>query len=190
MIETIISNVVNNFDFENVLIVIAVLIAGFIAMGGRSIKPKLVGPPKPPPEKRSFTVDELKKHNGKWGRDAFLGCKGIVYHVDPVHYGPGAAYSVFSGKDISRHLGKMTVNDSEANQQWTDLNEKETKILNDWEAMFKRKYEIRGWLTAPFVPDITKEELDNIPVPQKGGEDPISFFDKKKESESENKKND
>eukprot|EP01060_Flectonema_neradi_P017781 TRINITY_DN24616_c0_g1_i1.p1 TRINITY_DN24616_c0_g1~~TRINITY_DN24616_c0_g1_i1.p1 ORF type:complete len:187 (+),score=31.21 TRINITY_DN24616_c0_g1_i1:31-591(+) len=184
-VDALFNTVSEVLDFENLLIIAAVLIACFIVANNRNTKPKLVGPPKPPPEKREFEIRELKKYNGRWGYEVYLSCKGIVYHVDPMHYGSGASYSVFAGKDISRHLGKMQISDQEANQEWDTLTEKESKILNDWEAMFKRKYDIRGWLKAPFVPPMSKDELDKIPQPQKGGDDPITFFNKKDDDKTD-----
>eukprot|EP01059_Diplonema_ambulator_P010756 TRINITY_DN20793_c0_g1_i1.p1 TRINITY_DN20793_c0_g1~~TRINITY_DN20793_c0_g1_i1.p1 ORF type:complete len:184 (+),score=36.37 TRINITY_DN20793_c0_g1_i1:58-609(+) len=165
-------------ETENLLVLASVVIALLVVVvpgyltGEGAEKQRLVGPPEPPPKKRVFTIEELATWKGHKGKPVLLACKGVIYHVDPTHYGPGAGYSVFSGHDISRHLGKMWVGVQEANQPWTDLTESETKILNDWEEKFQQKYDIWGWLEESFVdPKIDPAALDAIIPTHKGGEE-------------------
>lgn len=49
----------------------------------------------------------------------------------------------------SRHLGKVVVGTTEANCDWTTLSEKHIDILSSWEAKYRSKYSIVGWV----VPD-------------------------------------
>eukprot|EP01061_Rhynchopus_euleeides_P043132 TRINITY_DN75269_c0_g1_i1.p1 TRINITY_DN75269_c0_g1~~TRINITY_DN75269_c0_g1_i1.p1 ORF type:complete len:201 (+),score=63.47 TRINITY_DN75269_c0_g1_i1:117-719(+) len=170
------------WDLENLLLLASLLVSGCIYLwgGGPSEddsdtdeEPTVIAPPPPPPEKRRFELEELLDYRGYNGSEVLMACKGVVYHVDPMHYGPKGGYHVFAGKDVSRHLGKMDVGDKEANQTWLSLVEKETAILDDWESKFKKKYNIWGWLTDPFVdPPVDPAALDEIPLPGSGG-DPI-----------------
>eukprot|EP00659_Diplonema_papillatum_P002965 gene2965-4660_t len=134
------------WDAETLLVVVSLVVTIGILLMDRWYARKLIGPPPPPPEKRAFTRDELRTKRGRWGSEVLLGCKGVVYRVDPTHYGPGAGYSVFAGKEVSRHLGKMNVGDEEAFREWHSLTDSERTILDDWEAKFKEKYDVYGWL--------------------------------------------
>lgn len=76
----------------------------------------------------------------------FVGVKGVVYNVSPEYYGPGAGYSAFAAKDSSRQLGKVIVGSNECNVDWTTMNDKHVKVLGDWEARYRDKYCIAGWI--------------------------------------------
>ena len=165
---------------ENILLLLAVLVSSFIFLCGRrddddddeeeEEEAVPLGPPPPPPEKKQFTLEELARHQGEGGSEVLMACKGIVYHVDPMHYGTGAGYHVFAGKDVSRHLGKMLVGDEEANQRYDTLTEKETGIMNDWEEKFLKKYDIWGWLVEDFVrPPVDVAALQAIASPTQTG---------------------
>ena len=61
------------------------------------------------------------------------------------HYGAGASYHLFCGKDASRALAKMSFKPEDVDRGWPDLDDldaKDTKILDDWVALFKRKYPV------------------------------------------------
>ena len=79
----------------------------------------------------------------------FVAVKGVVYNVSPDYYGPGAGYAAFAAKDSSRQLGKVVVGTEECNADWTTMNEKHVKVLGEWEAKYRSKYSIAGWV----VPD-------------------------------------
>ena len=113
-----------------------------------------------------FTVEELRKHDGLEGRELFLGCKGVVYRVDPSFYGEGMAYNAFAGSDASRHLAKVKVGTTELNQTYDDLTEKQMKVLDDWEAKYRQKYTLVGRVdvaqfTAPAEPAAADSSSDN-----------------------------
>jgi membrane-associated progesterone receptor component len=56
----------------------------------------------------------------------------------------GGGYHLFSGKEVSRALGKMAIKADECNADLTDFTEREHKVLSDWEEKFKQKYAIVG----------------------------------------------
>ena len=80
--------------------------------------------------------------------------KGIVYDVGyggVGHYGAGASYHLFCGKDASRALAKMSFKPEDVARGWPDiddLDDKEAKILADWEKLFARKYPVVARLAA------------------------------------------
>jgi len=102
-------------------------------------------------EWRPWTLEELSEHTGGDGKRLLLGCKGLVYEVSPDFYGPGKAYSKFAGKDCSWHLGKVKVGDENANRSWSDLTEKDVKVLDDWEEKYQQKYDCVGWITTEWA---------------------------------------
>eukprot|EP00759_Apiculatamorpha_spiralis_P054020 PhF_6_TR6762/c0_g1_i1/m.9756/K17278/PGRMC1_2; membrane-associated progesterone receptor component len=95
-----------------------------------------------------FTPDKLLEYNGTDGRPIYISVRGVVYDVTPGvdFYGPGAGYSVFAGKDVSRSLGKMSISDTEANAGWDNLSEEHMKVLIEWETKYKSKYQVVGTL--------------------------------------------
>lgn len=51
-------------------------------------------------------------------------------------YGPGKSYAIFAGKDGSRGLGLSSLKPEDAVPDWSTLDEKELKVLDDWHAFF------------------------------------------------------
>lgn len=60
----------------------------------------------------------------------------------------GGGYAIFAGKEVSRALGIMSLEEKDCSDNLTDLNEKQMATLQEWEDKFKTKYEIVGkvWL--------------------------------------------
>ena len=61
---------------------------------------------------------------------------------------------MFAGRECSRALGKMTMKETDCNDDLQDLSEKELKTLHDWEAKLQEKYTIVGqvepvWTASP-----------------------------------------
>mmetsp|Transcript_43437 Transcript_43437/g.68024 ORF Transcript_43437/g.68024 Transcript_43437/m.68024 type:complete len:127 (+) Transcript_43437:266-646(+) len=86
-----------------------------------------------------------------------IGIKGKVYDVTPRAdlYGVGGPYGYMTGKDASRLLAKMAKKtDDDGRTDLGDLTEKELKTLNEWEAMFAKKYQCIGNLTKSATPDV------------------------------------
>jgi hypothetical protein len=51
-------------------------------------------------------------------------------------YGPGGSYSIFAGKDGSRGLGLSSLKPEDAVPDWSTLEPKDRKTLDDWHAFF------------------------------------------------------
>ena len=51
-------------------------------------------------------------------------------------YGKGGSYSLFSGKDASRALGLSSLKPEDAVPDWSTLEEKDRRTLNEWHAFF------------------------------------------------------
>eukprot|EP01062_Namystynia_karyoxenos_P021980 TRINITY_DN18403_c0_g3_i1.p1 TRINITY_DN18403_c0_g3~~TRINITY_DN18403_c0_g3_i1.p1 ORF type:complete len:300 (+),score=78.36 TRINITY_DN18403_c0_g3_i1:63-902(+) len=105
----------------------------------------------PASEWRPWSLEQLAAHTGGAGQRLLLGCKGLVYEVNPDFYGPGKAYSKFAGKDCSHHLAVVKVGDEHANKCWRGLPEKDAKVLDDWEEKYQQKYDCVGWVVADWA---------------------------------------
>ncbi len=51
---------------------------------------------------------------------------------------------MFTGKDASRALGKMSLEEKDCVPKWEDLDDKEKKVLDDWFTFFSKRYNIVG----------------------------------------------
>lgn len=100
------------------------------------------------PEKRDYTREELKKYDGSDKTSPILlAVKGIIYDVSArsEFYGPGGAYSAFSGKDASRALAKgSTEPEVAADPNVDDLTADEKANLEEWASHYAMKYEVVG----------------------------------------------
>jgi len=105
---------------------------------------------------KSFTAEELKNYDGKKNPSGsiLLACKGVVYDVTAgaSFYGPEGPYGVFSGRDASRALAKMDLQEQRSNVE--DLTPAEKQTLNEWAAKFSTKYPVVGRL-AETVSNVT-----------------------------------
>lgn len=52
-------------------------------------------------------------------------------------YGRGRSYNIFAGKDGSRGLGKSSLKLEDAVADYSDLDEKDKKVLDDWYSFFQ-----------------------------------------------------
>lgn len=109
-------------------------------------------PPEPqlPKLRRDFTVEELKKYDGRSpdGR-VLVAVNGTVYDVTKGtrFYGPGGPYAAFGGRDASRGLATFSVGCvKDEFDDLSDLNSMEMESVREWEAQFKEKYELVGQL--------------------------------------------
>lgn len=78
---------------------------------------------------------ELAKYNGSDPNlPVYVAIKGIVFDVSARRemYQPGKGYSVFAGKDASVALGKSSLKPEDAVADYSQLDEKELKVLDDW----------------------------------------------------------
>ena len=100
------------------------------------------------PEKTEWTLEEMVKANnsetpeGYATAPIYVAAKGKVYDMSfggVTFYGPGGPYSKFAGRDASRALAKMSLDEADLdNPRIDDLTEKEIKILDDWVKKFEQ----------------------------------------------------
>ncbi|KAG8344753.1 Cytochrome b5 like Heme Steroid binding domain [Trypanosoma vivax] len=95
---------------------------------------------------RGYTLEELSEYDGVRKPQAFVAVRGVIYNCSLDFYGANAPYNAFAGRDSSRHLGKMKVGREETNADWTTLCVEHLAVLDDWEARFRGKYEVVGWI--------------------------------------------
>lgn len=50
--------------------------------------------------------------------------------------GPGKGYSIFAGKDASKGLGMSSLKPEDAVSDYSSLDEKELKVLEDWVRLY------------------------------------------------------
>ncbi|KAG6827169.1 hypothetical protein H0H92_012905 [Tricholoma furcatifolium] len=94
-----------------------------------------------PPKEDPYTTEELARYNGTndaVGNKIYVAIKGTIFDVTKKAdvYGPGKSYSVFAGKDGSRGLGMSSLKPEDAVADWSTLDEKDAKVLDDWFAFF------------------------------------------------------
>ncbi|KEG14287.1 membrane-associated progesterone binding protein 2 [Trypanosoma grayi] len=99
---------------------------------------------------RVFDAAELLKYNGEGGAPIYISVMGIVYDCSSAadFYGPGASYHVFAGKDVSRCLAKMLIDDAEANADWHNLADEHRSTLDEWVTKYQSKYPVVGRLAT------------------------------------------
>lgn len=106
---------------------------------------------------QEWTVAEMTKANNKTPEGyatapIYMAAKGKVYDMSfggVVFYGKGGGYAKFAGRDASRALAKMSLEEADLdNPDISDLTEKERKVLDDWVRKFEdaRKYPVVGKL--------------------------------------------
>ncbi|PWN43146.1 cytochrome b5 [Ceraceosorus guamensis] len=105
--------------------------------------------PTHPPKDDPFTAEELAKYDGKDENvPVYVAIKGQIFDVTPKRemYSPGKGYSIFAGKDASRALGMSSLKAEDANADYSTLDEKQMKVLDDWVAYYTKRYNIVGKL--------------------------------------------
>jgi len=78
-----------------------------------------------------------------------LAAKGVIYDVTRGRdfYGKGAAYNGFAGRDCSRALGKVSLDEKDLCADVADFAASERDTLNGWVAKFLDKYPVVGVVT-------------------------------------------
>jgi len=111
-----------------------------------------------PPKDDPFTTEQLKMHNGTNSElPIYVAIKGkLLTFILAMHsysftlilgtifdvtrradiYGPGRSYNLFAGKDGSRALAMSTLKPQHAIADYSDLGEKQRKVLSDWHSFF------------------------------------------------------
>ncbi|KAN0065847.1 hypothetical protein ACQY0O_000977 [Thecaphora frezii] len=103
--------------------------------------------PTHPPKDDPITVEVLKQYDGTdSSKPVYVAVKGTVFDVSPKRemYSPGSSYSVFAGKDGSRGLGMSDLKPENAVADYSTLDEKQLKVLDDWHAYYTKRYNIVG----------------------------------------------
>ena len=108
---------------------------------------------------RLFSSTELSRYRGRngdpWlpgnegGSNILVSLFGNIYHVPEKLYGPGENYHKLAGKDVTRILGKMVLDDeavaAESNADWeTNFSQAHRDRAMQWEQTFTSKYKRVG----------------------------------------------
>ncbi|QSZ36500.1 hypothetical protein DSL72_006380 [Monilinia vaccinii-corymbosi] len=92
-----------------------------------------------------FEDEGLTCGKGSDGDKCYVAIKGKVYDVTGNKaYLPGGAYNVFAGHDASRALAKTSTSAADVSPHWSDLDDKEKGVLNDWNTFFSKRYNVVG----------------------------------------------
>jgi membrane-associated progesterone receptor component len=94
-----------------------------------------------------ITASQLSRYDGtNASLPILVAIRGKIYDVTSgkSFYGPGGSYAVFSGKDASRALAKMSTNSEDVVPDLDGLTDKEIGVLNDWDQKFAAKYPVVG----------------------------------------------
>ncbi|KAG5637555.1 hypothetical protein H0H81_004132 [Sphagnurus paluster] len=92
-----------------------------------------------PPKDDPYTTEELKKYDGSTpGLPIYVAIKGTIFDVSAKAdvYGPGKSYNIFAGKDGSKGLGMSSLKPEHAVADYSGLDEKDRKVLEDWHSFF------------------------------------------------------
>ncbi|MCJ1314126.1 hypothetical protein MMC25_007806 [Agyrium rufum] len=107
------------------------------------------------PKDDVWSTEELNKCDDRADGDARAGSnsskptvvaiKGVVYDVTGnKSYLEGGPYHLFAGKDASRALGKASLKAEDISGDYSDLDEKEMKVLDEWVVFFSKRYNVLG----------------------------------------------
>ncbi|KAF5376277.1 hypothetical protein D9615_008515 [Tricholomella constricta] len=105
-----------------------------------------------PPKDDPYTTEELKQYNGSnRNLPIYVAIKGTIFDVSHKSdvYGPGRSYSIFAGKDGSKGLGMSSLKPEHAIADYSGLDEKDRKVLDDWHSFFSKRYNIVGKVVDP-----------------------------------------
>ena len=115
---------------------------------GHESAPASEAAPFPEPMPRGdLTPSALRRHDGSnRALPILLAAKGVVYDVTRGRdfYGAGGAYNLFTGRDCSRALAKMSLDPADVSRDVSDLTADELKVLDDWVVKFEAKYPAVG----------------------------------------------
>lgn len=137
-------------ELATVILGLALAIVGYLII---STLRAILFPPKPvvikynPPHVGDITLEEMSKCTGEDPfRPILFAVRGQVYDVTEgrAFYGPGGAYHVFAGREVSRALARMVVTEAECTGDLSDVDERQMATLQDWEAKLGKKYKIVG----------------------------------------------
>ncbi|XP_067864042.1 neuferricin isoform X1 [Heptranchias perlo] len=105
------------------------------------------------PTPRLFTKSELSRYSGAEGSPGlYLSVLGQVFDVrrGKQHYGPGGAYSFFTGRDASRAFVSGDFTENGLVDDVTGLSPTEMLSLHDWLTFYKKEYVFKGKLSGTY----------------------------------------
>mmetsp|Transcript_15091 Transcript_15091/g.16363 ORF Transcript_15091/g.16363 Transcript_15091/m.16363 type:complete len:350 (+) Transcript_15091:105-1154(+) len=128
-----------------------------------------------PPKDLQLTKEELAKYNGRPSEEIkpaedridapiYIAVNGKIFDVSyggKEMYGEGSPYNKFAGKDATRALAKMSLDEADVNSSdLSDLTEEQKKTLNQWEEKFlnNKKYPVVGTLVESTTTPVTASE--------------------------------
>lgn len=91
--------------------------------------------PTQPPKDDPIARAELAQFDGSdSSKPVYVAIKGLVFDVSPKRemYEPGKGYHIFAGKDGSKGLGSSSLKPEDAVADWSGLDDKQKKVLDDW----------------------------------------------------------
>ena len=94
-----------------------------------------------------ISASELSRYDGSDdGLPILVAIRGKIYDVTSgkSFYGKGGSYAVFSGKDASRALAKMSTQAEDVVADILGLTVKEIGVLDNWDRKFAAKYPVVG----------------------------------------------
>ena len=97
-----------------------------------------------------ITESQLSRYDGtNASLPILVAIRGKIYDVTSgkSFYGPGGSYAMFSGKDASRALAKMSTKPEDVVGDLDGLTDKEIGVLDDWDRKFAAKYPVVGRVT-------------------------------------------
>ncbi|XP_067680062.1 uncharacterized protein [Haliotis asinina] len=117
-----------------------------------------------------FSARKIAQYDGSNpSRPLYMGVKGVVFDVSKGKdfYGKGAAYNALIGKDCSKAVAKMSLEEEDLTHDISDLSEEHLKALDSvFEGTYMAKYPVVGYMDFlkkqfpdKFVKAATKEDL-------------------------------
>lgn len=103
-----------------------------------------------PPKEDPLSMNDIAQCDGVKNKCMYIAIKGTVFDVtnNTNAYGVGKGYHSLVGKDASRALGKssLTPEDTDPRVSWdySTLDDKQRKTLDDWYTFFQKRYNIVG----------------------------------------------
>ncbi|KAH7906786.1 cytochrome b5-like heme/steroid binding domain-containing protein, partial [Hygrophoropsis aurantiaca] len=98
-----------------------------------------------PPKTYAFTPQELAQFNGSGpNTPIYVAIKvGVVFDVTKqADFRPSGRLAIYSGRDGSYGLAKLSAKADDVISDWLGLSDKEQKILDDWFEVFRYEHSL------------------------------------------------
>ncbi|KAK2586729.1 hypothetical protein KPH14_011764 [Odynerus spinipes] len=134
-------------------------------------------------KQKIFTKDELKKYTNI-ENGLYLSILGQIFDVTKgaKHYGPGASYHAFVGRDASLAFITGEFDEKELTDDISILSVQQIKMLDDWVQFYNENYIYKGKLLGRYFNKDGTPTIESFKVQQK------LIHAKKKISDEEQKK--